>query len=95
MTQELQWRFSHFAQKAHERNDDKCGSGHHGALEENTPVPEHLERRQAVGAVVKLAHGLGKECLLLKLLLLTFVAPVMTRELAHNDVGNRVNSVNL
>ena len=62
MTQELQWRFSHFAQKAHERNDDKCGSGHHGALEENTPVPEHLERRQAVGAVVKLAHGLGKEC---------------------------------
>lgn len=33
--------------------------------------------------------------LLLKLLLLTFVTPVMTRELAHNDVGNRVNSVNL
>lgn len=32
--------------------------------------------------------------LLLKLLLLTFVAPVMTREPAHNDVGNRVNSVN-
>lgn len=32
--------------------------------------------------------------LLLKLLLLTFVAPVMTRELAHNDVGNRINSVN-
>ena len=25
--------------------------------------------------------------LLLKLLLLTFVTPVMTRELAHNDVG--------
>ena len=33
--------------------------------------------------------------LLLKLLLLTFVTLVMTRELAHNDVGNRVNSVNL
>lgn len=33
--------------------------------------------------------------LLLKLLLLIFVTPVMTRELAHNDVGNRVNSVNL
>lgn len=32
--------------------------------------------------------------LLLKLLLLTFVTPEMTRELAHNDVGNRINSVN-
>lgn len=33
--------------------------------------------------------------LLLKLLLLTFVTPVMTRELAHSDVDNRVTSVNL
>ena len=33
--------------------------------------------------------------LLLKLLLLTFVTPVMIRELAHSDVDNRVTSVNL
>lgn len=55
-------------------------------------APQGIARRMALNETVFIV---AVAILLLKLLLLTFVAPVMTRELAHNDVGNRVNSVNL
>ena len=61
MTEELQRRLAHFAEQAHQRNEDKRGGGNHGALHKDLPAPVHLEGRQAVRAVIEAAHGLGKE----------------------------------
>ena len=62
MTKELQRRLAHFAKQAHQRDENERGGGNHGTLHEDLPAPVHLEGRQAVRAVVKTAHGLGKEC---------------------------------
>ena len=61
MTEELQRRLAHFAEQAHQRNEDERGGGNHGALHKDLPAPVHLEGRQAVRAVIEAAHGLGKE----------------------------------
>ena len=58
--EELQRGLSHLAEQAEERDEDEEGGGRHGALQEDAPVPAHLEGGQAVGAVVEVLHR-GRE----------------------------------
>ena len=41
--------------------EDERGGRYHGAFDDNLPAPKDVEGRQAVGAVVEVAHGLGEE----------------------------------
>ena len=61
VAKELQRRLAHFAEQAHQRDEDERGGGNHGALHEDLPAPVHLEGRQAIRTVIEAAHGLGKE----------------------------------
>ena len=61
MAQELQGRLAHLAEKPRERDEDERGGRYHGAFDENLPAPKDVEGRQAVGAVVETAHGLGED----------------------------------
>ena len=61
VAKELQRRLAHFAEQAHQRDENERGGGDHGALHKDLPAPVHLEGRQTVRAVVETAHGLGKE----------------------------------
>ena len=61
VTEKLQRSLAHLAQQAHQRDKDECGGGNHGALHKDFPAPVHLERRQAIRAVIEAAHRLGKE----------------------------------
>ena len=61
VTKKLQRRLAHLAKQAHQRDEDECSGGDHGALHKDLPAPVHLEGRQAVRTVIEAAHGLGKE----------------------------------
>ena len=61
VAEELQGRLPYLSEKAHEGDEDERDGGDHGALDEDLPAPPDVEGRQAVGAVVEVAHGLGED----------------------------------
>ena len=61
MAKELQGSPSRLVKQRQQRDADEKRGGDHGRLDEDSPVPAHVEGRQAVAAVVEVAHGAGEE----------------------------------